>query len=154
MLASATGARGQEYHVRNWHVEDGLPTGQITAIAQTAAGYLWLGTPGGLVCFDGCRFKVFTADATPGLGDSRICSLLTDQAGTLWVGTMDGNLVRKRGDGFEAVGEDGAASRPLLAAKYWHSRKINWACPVDVPGCGYNVFVAGTGRRLTALMLM
>ena len=47
----------------------------------------------------------------------------------------------------------GSASVPLLAAEHQHSRKINWACSTALPGCPYNVFLADTGRRLTALKL-
>jgi ligand-binding sensor domain-containing protein/signal transduction histidine kinase len=77
-----------------------LPDGQVTALAQTPDGYLWVGTPRGLARFDGVRFRVFTAESKAGLGDSRIASLATDQQGTLWVGTMDGNLTRRQGSGF------------------------------------------------------
>ena len=45
------------------------------------------------------------------------------------------------------------AAPPLLAAQHRHARKINCACTADVPGCSYNVFLADTGRRLTALAL-
>lgn len=95
--------QGQGYHVRNWHLEDGLPGGQVTAIAQTPDGYLWVGTPRGLARFDGVRFKVFIAGTNSGLGDSRITSLLTDGEGMLWVGTLDGNVARWQGDRFEPV---------------------------------------------------
>ena len=95
--------QGQAFHVRNWHLEDGLPAGQITAIAQTPDGYLWVGTPRGLARFDGLRFKLFTAGTNSGLGDSRISSLLTDGEGKLWVGTQDGDLARWQGNRFEPV---------------------------------------------------
>ena len=98
-----TRATGQEYQVHNWHVEDGLPDGQITAIAQTPDGYLWVGTPKGLARFDGARFQVFRAQSSPGLVDSRICNLLVDREGSLWIGTLDGNLVREHGNKFEPV---------------------------------------------------
>lgn len=94
---------GEVYNVRGWHTEDGLPSGQVTAIAQTPDGYLWVGTLRGLARFDGVRFRVFTATSTPSLGDSRITSLLTDCEGILWIGTADGNLVRRRGDRVEPV---------------------------------------------------
>jgi len=95
--------QGGDFQVRNWHIEDGLPAGQITAIAQTPDGYLWLGTPIGLARFDGLSFKVFTAGTNSGLGDSRITSLLADGEGKLWVGTMDGDVARRQGNRFEPV---------------------------------------------------
>jgi len=58
---------GREFHVQNWRREDGLPDGQITALEQTADGYLWIGTAKGLARFDGIRFKVFKAGETPDL---------------------------------------------------------------------------------------
>ena len=94
LVLSGAASPGGEYRVRSWHIEDGLPSGHVTAVAQTPDGYLWVGTLRGLVRFDGVRFKVFTAASTPGLGDSRITSLLTDDAGTLWIGSADGNLAK------------------------------------------------------------
>ena len=41
---------------RVWQLDDGLPDNNITGIAQTREGYLWLGTHRGLVHFDGVRF--------------------------------------------------------------------------------------------------
>ncbi len=56
-----------------------------------------------------------------------------------------------------AAGEGTACSseggRPLLAAEHRQPRKINWACSADLPGCGYNVFIADIGKRITALDL-
>lgn len=53
-----------------------------------------------------------------------------------------------------AGSEDAAAgSLPLIAAEHKHTRKINWACSADLPGCAYNVVLADPGRRITALTL-
>lgn len=102
-LAWGASLRGQDYYVQNWHLDEGLPDGDITAIQQTPDGFLWVGTPKGLARFDRLQFKVFSADNTPGLSDSRISSLLTDSEGTLWIGTLDGNLVRRREGSFESM---------------------------------------------------
>jgi ligand-binding sensor domain-containing protein/signal transduction histidine kinase len=102
-LVGVLAAAGQEYHVQNWHVEDGLPDGEITAIQQTPDGYLWIGTPKGLARFDGVRFKVFKAAPTSVLTDSRITWLLTSRNGTLWISTQDGNVVRSHDGRFESV---------------------------------------------------
>ena len=48
LLAIHSGAQGKEYSVQNWHLDDGLPDGDITAIQQTPDGFLWVGTPKGL----------------------------------------------------------------------------------------------------------
>src|SRR5258708_27498462 len=45
-------------HHTGWGVSDGVPP-NITDLAQTADGYLWIGTAGGLYRFDGVRFERF-----------------------------------------------------------------------------------------------
>jgi signal transduction histidine kinase/ligand-binding sensor domain-containing protein len=76
-----------------WGTKEGLPQSSVTAILQTSDGYLWLGTQGGLVRFDGVRFELFSPSTHRGLSSSRISALLEDRRGTLWIGTEDGGLV-------------------------------------------------------------
>jgi ligand-binding sensor domain-containing protein/signal transduction histidine kinase len=76
-----------------WGSAQGLPQNSVTAILQTRDGYLWLGTFGGLVRFDGRAFTVFDSTNTPGLSSARIVSLYEDRSGLLWIGTEYG-LVR------------------------------------------------------------
>ena len=51
-----------QYSISHWTQEQGLPQNTISAIAQTADGYLWLGTDEGLARFDGYEFVVFSRD--------------------------------------------------------------------------------------------
>ena len=44
------------YALSVWASEKGLPPGDVFAVNQDAEGYLWLGTPTGLLRFDGSRF--------------------------------------------------------------------------------------------------
>src|SRR6185295_575972 len=44
----------QLYHT-SWTAKDGVPA-DIRSLAQTTDGYLWIGTPTGLVRFDGVQF--------------------------------------------------------------------------------------------------
>ena len=52
-----------QYSRTVWSQEHGLPQDTIRAIAQTADGYLWLGTDEGLARFDGYEFVVFNKDS-------------------------------------------------------------------------------------------
>src|ERR1043165_1161929 len=65
-----------------WRVDDGLPDNIVDAIAQTPDGYLWLGTQGGLVRFDGVRFSPLD---DPGFKIERVRQLYVDRGGRLWV---------------------------------------------------------------------
>ena len=77
-----------------WLTRDGLPQEFVQAITQTRDGYLWIGSLGGLVRFDGVRFTVFDPGNTPGLRDARILALCPARDGTLWIGTAAGGVAR------------------------------------------------------------
>ena len=55
LLSGRVGA--QQYDIRVFGVEDGLPGSTVKAIAQDSAGFLWVETDGGLCRFDGRVFK-------------------------------------------------------------------------------------------------
>ncbi|HKQ40152.1 MAG TPA: two-component regulator propeller domain-containing protein, partial [Verrucomicrobiae bacterium] len=79
-----------QYAHTSWKIRDGFPKGQITSIAQTPDGYLWLGTEFGLVRFDGIKNVQWQPPPDRQLPSSLIMSLLTTRDGTLWVGTSKG----------------------------------------------------------------
>jgi ligand-binding sensor domain-containing protein/signal transduction histidine kinase len=78
---------------QTWQAENGLPQNSVHAIAQTPDGYLWLGTEGGLVRFDGYSFTVFDSHNTAELKSNDIRYLLAASDHSLWVATAAG-LVR------------------------------------------------------------
>jgi ligand-binding sensor domain-containing protein/signal transduction histidine kinase len=84
------------YIIDLWDTEKGLPQNEVTSIVQDRDGYLWLGTPSGLVRFDGLRFTVLDESNTSGLDSSRIVSLFEDSQRNLWVGTEKAGVVRLR----------------------------------------------------------
>ena len=76
--------------------EQGLPNEIANAVAEDGAGFLWIGTYGGLARWDGYHFRVYRADPRqPGaLPDSLVQTLHGDAAGRLWVGTTSAGVVR------------------------------------------------------------
>src|SRR5580658_5431212 len=80
------------YTRRVWQTEDGLPENTVQAFAQTPDHYLWIGTSGGLVRFDGERFAVFDRENTPEIRENSIFSLMVASDGTLWAGTDGGGV--------------------------------------------------------------
>jgi signal transduction histidine kinase/ligand-binding sensor domain-containing protein len=85
-----------EYLADVWTADDGLPSSSVTAIAQTADGYLWIGTYNGIARFDGVRFVVFDGASSPVLAYSRVNQLYADDEGTLWINIFDGSMVSFR----------------------------------------------------------
>lgn len=66
----------------SWTAKDGAPTG-ITAIAQTADGWLWIASSVGLFRFDGVRFERMTGAQAPLSSSIHSMGLLPD--GRLWL---------------------------------------------------------------------
>ncbi len=88
----------QDVILRNWDLDDGLPSTRINAIARTPDGYVWLGTHRGLVRFDGVRFvPVALTDVQAAW--PRVTALLVGRQGELWVG-VNGQLLRRVGRDF------------------------------------------------------
>jgi len=87
----------EEYVLRVWETDDGLPQTTVTGIAQTPDGYLWLATQGGLSRFDGVRFTTFLKGATPGLESSYVRTVAVDRGGALWIGLERGGVARAAG---------------------------------------------------------
>jgi signal transduction histidine kinase/ligand-binding sensor domain-containing protein len=104
---------GQYVHTA-WKVDDGFTEGDITSIAQTPDGYLWLGTGFGLFRFDGVRAVPWQPPAGERIPTDQIWSLLTARDGTLWIGTSDGLVSWKGGSLTRYADLAGATVRRLL----------------------------------------
>ncbi|MFA5265866.1 MAG: two-component regulator propeller domain-containing protein, partial [Opitutaceae bacterium] len=73
-----------------WLQRDGLQASTVQAINQTSDGYLWLGTPAGLVRFDGVRFTVIPTFSDDPTRRENISSLWPAADNSLWIGTTTG----------------------------------------------------------------
>ncbi len=96
-----TGASAQEpahiladYSLTSWTTKDGL-AGTVWALAQDAEGYLWLGTGGGLVRFDGARFTTWEAMGGPPLPPGSIRALRASGNGSVWVGFGEAGVISR-----------------------------------------------------------
>ena len=68
-----------------WGPKDGAPS-VVTALAQTADGYLWLGSPDGLYRFDGVVFERYQPQSGGPFPARTVSSLLALPNGDLWIG--------------------------------------------------------------------
>src|ERR1044071_9601331 len=104
----------KEFGHQAWLTENGLPQNTVVAIAQTADGYLWVGTQEGLARFDGVRLTVFSNATVQAFRSNRITAVVKDRAGSLWLGTDDG-LVHYSNGTFTAIGvNDGLPQAAIL----------------------------------------
>src|SRR5271167_1284283 len=92
----------EQYTRRIWRVQDGLPEDTVQAIQQSPDGYLWIGTTGGLVRFDGSHFHLYDHATTPALADNSVFCVLSARDGSLWIGSDGGGLVHFKDGVFRA----------------------------------------------------
>jgi signal transduction histidine kinase/ligand-binding sensor domain-containing protein len=97
---------GQYLHT-SWTQEEGSALPRIGALAQTADGYLWLGTDKGLIRFDGMRFTEWSAISGPALPSLKIGWVRSATGGGLWIGTQLGlsRMDRDRVVRYSALGK-------------------------------------------------
>ena len=77
-----------EYDIKQFHTQNGLPSMEINAIAQTNDGYLWVGSYSGLYIYNGTQFQ-------PAQIDERVTNVMVlfeDSLGNLWIGTNDNGV--------------------------------------------------------------
>ncbi len=102
--AGSDAARGVEMPVAPLFVPvssaDGLPSSYVNALAEDAAGYLWIGTHDGLARYDGVEFTIHrhVIDDPATLQANSVQALHVDAQDRLWVGTEGGGVGMLDGD--------------------------------------------------------
>lgn len=77
-----------------------LSSERVRSLFQTADGNLWVGAVGGLLRFDGRRWRRYTL--AQGLPDETVNAMLQDEVGNLWLATDAAGVVRLVHDGLVA----------------------------------------------------
>lgn len=77
-----------DYVVTVYNEQNGLPTGEANVVFQTSDGYVWIGSYGGLIRYDGTDFKNYSEEKD-GIDSSSVRALFEDSGGRLWIGTND-----------------------------------------------------------------
>ena len=66
---------------------NGLPTGEANTVLQTSDGFVWIGSYGGLIRYDGTSFRNYSDGGV--FPSSSVRALFEDSKGRLWIGTND-----------------------------------------------------------------
>ncbi|MCR5397913.1 MAG: HD domain-containing protein [Lachnospiraceae bacterium] len=90
---AATGERdllgeGTNYTSILYNSQNGLPTSEANAIAQSSDGFIWIGMYSGLIRYDGTNFYRF--DASTGI--SSVLCLYVDSKDRVWIGTNENGV--------------------------------------------------------------
>jgi len=127
LAALAQRAVPDGYTRRVWQTQDGLPENTVQAFAQTPNHYLWIGTSGGLVRFDGVRFLTFDRGNTPTMHENSIFCLTVARDGSLWAGTDGGGLLRYSNGVFRAYSTPQGLTNGFVRAVYEDREGRLWA---------------------------
>lgn len=82
-----------------------MPNNTVSGLAQTADGYLWLGTPSSLVRFDGLVFEEFSPTNFVAPPNRGTIVMLHGRDDALWLGLDRGGVVRLHGRDSQAFTE-------------------------------------------------
>ena len=116
-----------QYAHTSWKISEGFSKGFIRSIAQTADGYLWLGTEFGLLRFDGVRAVPWEPPAGQHLPSSDIRSVQGARDGRLWIGTYNGLASWKDGKLTHYPELDGQVIEALLEDREGTIWVAGWA---------------------------
>jgi signal transduction histidine kinase/ligand-binding sensor domain-containing protein len=81
-----------QYNCQTWTRQNGFPANGVNAVTQTKDGYIWLGTPAGLVRFDGINFQHSDLKETAQIRSSFVRSLSASRNGGFWLGLNLGSF--------------------------------------------------------------
>ncbi len=87
-----------DWFTRVWQTDDGLPDNVITGLAQTRDGFLWVGTQGGLMRFDGTQFEEFSPANIADVPNRVVRAMIRDQRGVLWIAIDRETIISVAGD--------------------------------------------------------
>lgn len=99
-VVQAHGA-GAPYVVTLYNERNGLPTGEANTVLQTSDGYVWIGSYGGLIRYDGTAFRNYSVERK--IESSSIRALFEDSEGRLWIGTNDAGVFVMENDVFVKI---------------------------------------------------
>jgi diguanylate cyclase (GGDEF)-like protein len=106
-------AHAQQVSLQSFGQNEGLGNLAITALAQDASGYLWVGTENGLYRYNGEEFRRYGKGQ--GLPDPYITALHAGRNGALWASTYEGLYRLQHGRLVRVKHEGPLAAWPLQA---------------------------------------
>lgn len=100
----------QQFHIKNYGINDGLAGISVTCLLQDSRGYIWIGTKdGGVSRFDGKTFVNYNKQS--GIGDNTVNCLFEDKTGNIWIGTQKNGVTKF--NGYEFIQYNGSSVKNI-----------------------------------------
>jgi len=97
VLGRPVSGKNSDYMIESWQDHEGIPESSVRAAAQSPDGYLWVGTPEGLLRFDGVNFTKAENFSDLVRLTGSVTFLDKDRSGRLWAGTETGLALYDQG---------------------------------------------------------
>ncbi|MEZ5385245.1 MAG: histidine kinase [Prosthecobacter sp.] len=111
--------------MRQWTIDDGLPSNVVRELAQTPDGYIWVGCPNGLARFDGTKFTRLSVPDSKS-PEVHVADFWVDEAGNLWVYDSRGRLLKRNGEGLRVVAEGKGIPATPFVSLFTAGEKVMW----------------------------
>lgn len=134
-----------QFSERVWHIQDGMPSQVIRALAQTPDHYLWIGTEKELLRFDGASFAPYTGTGVEALRHG-VASLMVARDGSLYIGTEGSGLLHYDHGRMEVFAEDKGLSNLFIRATFQDAQGRIWV------GSDGGIFQVANGRLVRVEM--
>ena len=85
-----TSAKAQNYALRHYDANDGLPSSDVFHTIQDSKGYIWFATDNGVSRFNGYEFTNY--DISDGLAKNTTLEIFEDYKGRIWFISIRGKL--------------------------------------------------------------
>lgn len=141
-------AFAQQPIMKQYTVNDGLPSSEVYFVMQDSKGYIWLTTDRGVARFDGYTFTTYTTEN--GLCDNTVFDIYEDPKKRLWFRTYSGKLCCYDQGKFVSIPDSIAPARNLgTHSIYVDQQDTLWVAPKN--DLHYDLFKYSPGymRRKT-----
>lgn len=98
MAALRSAAADNQYSIRHWGVEEGMPHNTANGVVQSDDGFLWVATDAGLSRFDGLTFRRENSPLFVDAKSATIRSIIRKDAHTFLVANGKADLLQVEGD--------------------------------------------------------
>ncbi|MGJ8592762.1 MAG: hybrid sensor histidine kinase/response regulator transcription factor [Aquaticitalea sp.] len=91
-FAQTASVQSSNQRIESFNSEQGFNQNTVNAIIADSNGYLWVGTPNGLVRYDGYSFEYYyhNHENVQSLINNYVSHLLSDSKGRVWIATREG----------------------------------------------------------------
>lgn len=125
-IATNAANSAEAWLTRTWQTDEGLPDNNITGLAQTKDGFLWVATLGGLMRFDGASFEEFSTVHLPNVPNRNVRKMYLDGHGSLWLVMDRGAVIRVEESAARVFGDADGFTDSRVAAVAEDSAEGIW----------------------------